>query len=86
MSRYSDAKGRAKPRLTEAKVLAAADAKFGKGLGGMLSADGSDRRAFYNKYAKVWVVEYNSDPAIYYRAYMNDDGTIEFVSEMLDLT
>jgi len=61
-------------------ILRAADAKFDKDLGGTLPS--GDRRAFYDKRMKKWIVEYDTDPALYCVAFVSKDGTIRF--EWLD--
>ena len=52
---------------TKAQILKAADMQYGK----------RDRRAFYDRRRRMWIVEYtDSDPTLYFRATKADDGSI----------
>lgn len=63
--------------MNRAEVLRAADAQMGRDLGGLIDRSARDRRAFYDRRLRAWVVEYDTDPAIYYLA-IEDGGSIRF--------
>jgi hypothetical protein len=62
------------PRPTAASILAAADKQLGRTLGGLVDPDARDRKAYYNRHLKAWIVEYDTDPAIRYVAKQGTDG------------
>lgn len=71
--------GAAGARLTKKEIEDAADAQgLGVGLDLYSSPDGSTRSARFDKYARKWIVEYNTDPAIVYVASRRSDGSIQF--------
>jgi len=78
MMRQSYAQENPTEKLSKKSVEAAADERFGRDLAGMVPAEHQDRKVYYDKRRKQWVVEYDTDPAIYYRAYIDDDGSIQF--------
>ena len=70
--------GHAARRMTASEILKAADARIDyKALG----LDVSDRRVFYDKRRREWLVELNTDPALYYVARRASDGSIRLERE-----
>jgi len=63
-------------KLSKKSVEAAADQQLGYNLGGLIDPDARPRKAYYDKHRKEWLVEYDTDPAILYAAYVANDGSI----------
>ena len=63
-------------KLSKKTIEAAADKQIGTSR--LVAPDGRPRRAYYDKRRKEWLVEYDTDPAILYAAYVADDGSIRF--------